>query len=148
MNRMVNLKKSIKRILIILIGIFIIYSIYIQLEYRQYINQSQDQNYHYLFIISAHGNNLASRLEEFVHLPIEDENISEVKGEFYNNWRIVNSENRSIYFYVSFISTLHVEDDEEASDWDLLRYSLLRVDGFIFGMTNKFLEDYSYAISS
>ncbi|MEF2248369.1 hypothetical protein [Paenibacillus sp. IITD108] len=89
---------------------------------------------------------MANRLEKFVQLPIEKEEISVVKRGLYDNWRIVNGENKSIFFYLSVISTLHTGD--EASDWSLLQYSLFRVDTFIYGMTNKFLEHNSYAISS
>lgn len=78
-------------------------------------------------------------------MPIEQEEISEVKREFYNNWRVINGESKSIHSYLSVISTLHMGD--EASDWSLLQYCLFRVDGFIHGMTNKFLEHHSYARS-
>ena len=142
-----KLKKYIARFLGLFIGVYIIYSIYIHLEYRHYINQSLDRNYQYLSLISGKGNNLANRLSEFVHLPIEQEEISEdVKSELYNNWRIVNGESKSIFSYLSAISTLHTGDNQ--SEWSLLQYSLFRVDEFIFGMTNKFLEHHSYAINS
>lgn len=141
-----NLKKNITRFLVLFIGVFIIYSIYIHLEYRQYINQSLDRNYQQLSLISVTGDNLANKLKEFVLLSIEQEEISDLKRELYNNWRIVNGESKSIFSYISAISTLHMGD--EASDWSLLQYSLFRVDGFIYEMTNKFLEHHSYAISS
>ncbi|WP_332635068.1 hypothetical protein [Halalkalibacter flavus] len=141
-----NLKKYLNRFLILLIGVFFIYSIYVQLEYRHYVSQSIDRNYDNLSIISVKGNNLANRLEEFVHLTIEKEENSGVKSELYNNWRIVNGESRSIHSYLFAISTIHMGD--VSSDWDLLQYSLFRVDEFISGMTNKFLENHSYAISS
>ncbi|WP_228547604.1 hypothetical protein [Filobacillus milosensis] len=88
---------------------------------------------------------MANRLEEFVHLTIEQGN-SEVKRELYNNWRIVNGESKSIHSYLYAISTIHM--GKAASDWDLLQYSLFRVDEFISGMTNKFLENHSYTISN
>lgn len=138
-------KKNIVIFLILFVGVFIIYSIYIHIEYRHYISQSLDRNYQNLSTISVTGDNLANRLEKFVHLPIEQEEISEIKKELYNNWRIVNGESKSIYSYLSTISTLHMGD--EASDWSLQLYSLYRVDSFIYGMTNKFLEHSSYAIS-
>ncbi len=141
-----NLKKYLNRFLILLIGVFVIYSIYVQLEYKHYINQSIDRNYDNLSIVSVKGSNLANRLEEFVHLTIEKEESSDVKSDLYNNWRIVNGESRSIHSYLFAISTIHMGD--ESSDWDLLQYSLFRVDEFISGMTNKFLENHSYAISS
>lgn len=137
-----NLKKYLNRYFILLIGVFVIYSIYIHLEYRQYVNQSIDRNNDILSIISVKGNNLANRLEEFVAI----EENSEVKSELYNNWRIVNGESRSIHSYLFAISTIHMGD--VASDWDLLQYSLFRVDEFISGMTNNFLEHQSYDISS
>ncbi|GAE93637.1 hypothetical protein JCM21714_2737 [Gracilibacillus boraciitolerans JCM 21714] len=138
-----NWKKYLKIFFILIIGAFILYSMYIQLEYRGYIKQERERNYQSLKIISDHGNNLAGRLEEFVHLPTEED---EVESELYNNWRIVNGESRSIHLYLSTISTTHAGD--EASDWDLLQFSLFRVDGFISGMTNKFLEDHSYPRSA
>jgi hypothetical protein len=141
-----NLKKYLNRFLILLIGVYVIYSIYVHLDYRHYVNQSINRNYDNLSIISFTGNNLANRLEEFVHLTIEKEENSEVNSELYNNWRIVNEESKSIHSYLFAISTLHMGD--EASDWDLLQYSLFRVDEFIHGMTNKFLEHHSYDISS
>jgi hypothetical protein len=141
-----NLKKYLNRILILLIAVFVIYSIYVHLEYRHYVNQSIDRNYDNLSIISFTGNNLANNLEDFVHLSIEKEENSEMKSELFDKWRIVNEESRSIHSYLFAISTLHMGD--EASDWDLLQYSLFRVDEFIYGMTNKFLEHHSYAISS
>lgn len=58
-----NLKKNITKLLVLFVGIFIIYSIYIHLEYRQYINQSKDRNYQYLSHISATGDNLANKLK-------------------------------------------------------------------------------------
>ncbi|WP_245747409.1 hypothetical protein [Anaerobacillus alkalidiazotrophicus] len=141
-----NLKKYLNRFLILLIGVFVIYSIYVQLEYKHYVNQSIDRNYDNLSIISVKGSNLANRLEKFVHLNIEKEENSDVKSDLYNNWRIVNGESRSIHSYLFAISTIHMGD--ASYDWDLLQYSLFRVDGFISGMTNKFLENHSYAISS
>lgn len=136
-------------ILVVLVGAFIIYSIYIHFEYKRSIHQGQNHNAYYLSIISVHGKNLADRLEEFVdHSLIEDEAISEdVKEHLYNNWRIVNGESKSIYSFLGQFSTLHVKDDE-ASDWSLLRYSLLRIDGFIDSMTNKFLKQHSYAVNN
>nr|MBA5586696.1 hypothetical protein [Anaerobacillus isosaccharinicus]QOY38700.1 hypothetical protein AWH56_020585 [Anaerobacillus isosaccharinicus] len=138
-------KKYFIKLLILLLGAFIIYSIYIHLEYRNYINQSIDRNYDSFWSISHKGSNLADRLEDFIQLPIEKEDISEVKSELYNNWRIVNGESRSILSDLSAISTLHMGDS--SSDWGLLRYSLFRIDYFISGMTDKFLEHYSYVIS-
>lgn len=123
-----------------------IYSIYIHLEYRSYIKKSIDRNYDMLWSISHKGSNLADRLEEFIHLPFEKEEISEVKNELYNNWRIVNGESRSIHSHVFAISSLHTGD--AASDWSLLQYSLFRVDEFIYITTLKFLEHQTYAISS
>ncbi|WP_257215870.1 hypothetical protein [Fredinandcohnia onubensis] len=141
-----NLKKYLNRFFILLFGVFVIYSIYVQLEYKHYVNQSIDRNYDNLSIISVKGSNLANRLEEFVHLTIENEGKSDAKSDLYNNWRIVNVESRSIHSYLFAISTIHMGD--ASSDWDLLQYSLFRVDEFISGMTNKFLENHSYAISS
>ncbi|OUS69573.1 hypothetical protein B1748_30880 [Paenibacillus sp. MY03] len=141
-----HLKKNITRFFVLFIGVFIIYSIYIHLEYRQNLNQIQDRNDQIFSFISVAGNNLANRLTEFVQLPIEQENSSEVKKELYNNWRIVRGESKSIHSELQAISTVHMR--KEASDWSLLQYSLFRVDGFIDGMTNKFLEQHSYAISS
>ena len=89
---------------------------------------------------------MANRLGEFVDLTTEKEDNNEVKNDLYDSWRIVNVENSSIHSYLFAISTIHMGDT--ASDWDLLQYSLFRVNGFIFGMTNKFLENHSYAISS
>lgn len=139
-------KKYFKKFLIFLLGVFIIYSIYIHLEYRNYINQSIDRNYDSLWSISHKGSNLADRLEDFIQLPIENEEISELKSELYNNWRVVNGESRSILSNLSSISTQHMGDS--AQGWDLLRYSLFRVDEFIHFTTLKFLEHQSYAISS
>jgi hypothetical protein len=137
-----NLKKYLNRFFILLIGVYIIYSIYIHIEYRHFVKQSIDRNFDILSIISIKGDNLANRLEEFV--AIED-NI-EVKSEYYNKWRIVNGESRNINSYLFAISTIQMGD--ESSDWDLLQYSLFRIDEFISGITNKFLEHQSYAISS
>ncbi|WP_245669668.1 hypothetical protein [Desulfuribacillus alkaliarsenatis] len=89
---------------------------------------------------------MANRLEEFIHLTTEKEKISDEKNELFYNWRIVNGESRSIYSYSFASSTIHMGD--ASSDWDLLWYSLFRVDEFISGMTNKFLEHHSYSISS
>jgi hypothetical protein len=138
-----NLKKYLNRFLFLLIGVFVIYSFYVQIEYRHYVKQSIDRNYDNLSIITVKGNNLAKRLEEFVNLT---EGNSEVKSDLYNNWRIVKGESRSIHSYLFAINTIHMGD--ASSDWDLMQYSLFRVDGFISGMTNKFLENHSYAISN
>jgi hypothetical protein len=137
-----KLKKYLNRFFILLIGVYIIYSIYIHIEYRHFVKQSIDRNFDVLSIISIKGNNLADRLEEFV--AIEDN--SEVKSDYYNNWRIVNGESRNINSYLYAISSIHMGD--VSSDWDLLQYSLFRIDEFISGITNKFLEHQSYAISS
>lgn len=142
----VNLKKYLNRFLFLLIGVFVIYSLYVQIEYRHYVNQSIDRNYDNLSIITGKGNNLANRLEEFVNLTIEKEGNSEVKSDLYNNWRIVKGESRSIHSYLFAINTIHMGD--ASSDWDLLQYSLFRVDEFISGMTNKFLENHFYTISN
>lgn len=139
-------KKYFKKLLILLLVVFIIYSIYIHLEHRNYINQSIDRNYDHLWSISHKGSNLADRLEDFIQLPIEKEEMSEVKSELYNNWRVVNGESRSIHSHLFAISTLQMGGS--ASDWDLLRYSLFRVDEFLYFTTLKFLEHQSYVISS
>lgn len=140
-----DLKKYIKRVIFLAIGVYIIYSIYIHLEYRHYIKQSIDRNYDSLDFISVKGNNLANRLEEFIQLPVEKEEFSDVKSEFDKNWRIVNGESKNIHSYLFTIRTKYMGD--AASDWDLLQFSLLRVDEFINGMTNKFLENHSCSIS-
>lgn len=141
-----KLKKLLNRFLIVIVGVFVIYSIYVQLEYKHYVNQSVDRNYESLSIITVQGSNMAKRLGEFVDLTTEKEENNEVKNELYNSWSIVNGENRSIQSYLFAISTIHMGDT--SSDWDLLQYSLFRVDEFISGMTNKFLKNHSYAISS
>jgi hypothetical protein len=141
-----NLTKHINRFIIFIIGVYVIYSIYIHLEYRNYVKQSIVNNYDIFGIISFKGNNLTNRLEEFVQLSIEKEKNPEVRSKLYNNWRIINGETKDIYSYLFALSTKHMGDD--ASDWDLLQYSLFRVDNFISGLTNKFLEHHAYAISS
>ena len=145
MNKL-KLKKLLNRFLIVIVGVFVIYSIYVQLEYKHYVNQSVDTNYESLSIITVQGSNLAKRLGEFVDLTTEKEENNEVKNDLYDSWRIVNAENSSIHSYLFAISTIHMGDT--ATDWELLQYSLFRVNGFISGMTDKFLENHSYAISS
>lgn len=141
-----NLIKCMKWIIALGIGVYIIYSLYIQLEYRHYIRQSIDRNYQMLSIISDIGDNLADRLSSFVELPLEKaESSEEVKEELFTNWRIVNEESRNIDNYTSIISTLHTGDLE--TDWSLIQYSLFRVNGFIQGMTDKFLEQQAYVVS-
>src|SRR5690606_11346927 len=76
---------------------------------------------------------------------VEKEEFSDVKSEFDKNWRIVNGESKNIHSYLFTIRTKYMGD--AASDWDLLQFSLLRVDEFINGMTNKFLENHSDSIS-
>ncbi|WP_243856237.1 MULTISPECIES: hypothetical protein [Cytobacillus] len=50
----------------------------------------------------------------------------------------MKGESRSINSYLSAISVFDMGDD--GPDWNLLQYSLFRVDGFINGMTDKFLK--------
>lgn len=138
-----NTKKYLKRIIITLLLSYFVYSTFINLGYRNHINQSQERNYQHLQAISAIGDNLAHRLEEFTRIPIEQED--ERNAELFDTWRVVSSESRSIYSYLSGMSTLHMED--EIDEWNLLQYSLSRVDMFIDGMTSKFLENQSYRIS-
>lgn len=141
-----NIKKNTTRILLVLIGVFIVYSLYINFQYRDYAKQSVDRNYKNLHSISIYGTNLADRLEEFVHLSTEKEGNGDNNSEMFNAWKIVNGESKSIYSSLAAMSTRHMGD--ESSAWNLLIYSLYRVDGFIFGMTNHFLENHSYAVSS
>jgi len=145
MNR-TNLKKNLTRLLVIVTTIFVLYSIYVQLEYRHYINQTVERNHRYLSIISDIGKNLANRLEQFVELSMKQGEIQEVDSDLFNNWRIVNGESKNIYSYLSMTRTLHMGSDKP--DWDLLQYSLLRIDSFIYEMTIQFLEHHSYAVSS
>jgi hypothetical protein len=93
--------------------------------------------------IAAVGDNSAHWLEEFVQIPIEKED--EWKDELYNSWEVVNGESRSINSYLSAMSVFDMGED--VPDWNLLQYSLFRVDGFINGMTDKFLENQSYRMS-
>ncbi|WP_058308204.1 hypothetical protein [Gracilibacillus massiliensis] len=72
------------------------------------------------------------------------ENVEE--SELNNTWKVINAESKSIHSYLYTISTMHTE--EEASDWDLLQFSLFRVDDFIAGKTNQFLGDRSYPITT
>lgn len=74
-----KLKKLLNRFLIVIVGVFVIYSIYVQLEYKHYVNQSVDRNYESLSIITVQGSNLAKRLGEFVDLTTEKEENNEVK---------------------------------------------------------------------
>jgi hypothetical protein len=138
-----NAKKYFKRMLFILLVSAFVYSIYINLGYRHFIKQSQERNYAHLRSIAAVGDNSAHWLEEFVQIPIEKED--EWKDELYNSWRVVNGESRSINSYLSAMSVFDMGED--APDWNLLQYSLFRVDGFINGMTDKFLENQSYRMS-
>ncbi|USK39515.1 hypothetical protein LIS77_02995 [Cytobacillus firmus] len=138
-----NTKKYLKRIIVTLLFSYFVYSTFINLDYRNHMKQSQEQNYQHLRTISAIGDNLAHRLVEFTQIPIEQED--EKKAELFDSWRVVSSESRSIYSYLSRMSTLHMED--EIDDWNLLQYSLFRVDMFIDGMTIKLLENRSYRIS-
>ncbi|WP_058308205.1 hypothetical protein [Gracilibacillus massiliensis] len=72
MNK-VHFKIYLKRLFILLMGIFLLYSIYIQLEYRGYLKQEREGNYQSLKIISDKGSNLADKLEEFVSLcPVQE----------------------------------------------------------------------------
>lgn len=107
MNK-VTLKKTIFRILVLLVGCYIVYSIFMQLEYRNLITRSVENNASYLSAISVTGNNLANRLEAFIQLPIEQEEQSEVKSELYDNWRIVHGESKSIFSYLISISIRHL----------------------------------------
>lgn len=141
-----NLKKTTTRIVLIIIGAFILYSIYIHIEYRNMLSQIQDRNYDLLSSISYSGNNLADRLEVFFHLPIDQEENDEVRSELFNNWRIVNGESKQIHSNLTSIWPHHMGN--EASDWSLLVYSLNRVDGFLHQMTNKYLESRSYVRSN
>jgi hypothetical protein len=138
-----NTKKYLKRIIITLLVFYFVYSTFLVLDYKNHMKQSQERNYQHLQAISAIGDNLAHRLEEFTRIPIEQEN--EKNAELFDSWRVVNSESRSIYSYLSGMSTIHMGDEKD--DWDLLQYSLFRVDMFIDGMTNKFLRNRSYWMS-
>lgn len=142
-----NFKKIATRIFMLLITAFIIYSIYIQIQYRQHINSSLDRNYTLISHISDNGKNVADNLNEFVQLTNEHEAINEdIKKELFNNWKIVMGESKVIFNNVSSISLLHTGDNK--ADWSLLQYSLFGIDFFIFEMTNKFLENQSYEISN
>ena len=55
-------------------------------------------------------------------------------------WGLWNIDN-----YTSIISTLHTGDDE--TDRSLIQYSLYRVNGFIQGITDNFLEQQAYVVS-
>ncbi|MBG9586337.1 hypothetical protein [Cytobacillus firmus] len=138
-----NTKKYLKRLIVTLLFSYFIYSTFINLDYRNHMKQSREQNYQHLRTISAIGDNLAHWLVEFTQIP--DEQEDEKKAELFDSWRVVSSESRSIYSYLSRMSTLHMED--EIDDWNLLQYSLFRVDMFIDSMTIKFLENRSYRIS-
>ncbi|WP_282173466.1 hypothetical protein [Cytobacillus firmus] len=138
-----NTKKYLKRLIVTLLFSYFIYSTFINLDYRNHMKQSREQNYQHLRTISAIGDNLAHWLVEFTQIP--DEQEDEKKAELFDSWRVVSSESRSIYSYLSRMSTLHMED--EIDDWNLLQYSLFRVDMFIDSMTSKFLENRSYRIS-
>ncbi|WP_163580564.1 hypothetical protein [Gracilibacillus saliphilus] len=142
-----NWKKLVRRFLLLLIGIYMLYSLYTHLEYRHYIKQSIEGNYQYLEIISEKGDNLADWIEEFANLKMENQENSEVDSELFYAWRVVKGESKSIHSYLYAISTLHT-DEEESSAWDLLKFSLIRTDEFITQLTNKFLENHSYAINS
>ncbi|SHM44930.1 hypothetical protein [Gracilibacillus kekensis] len=143
MNK-VYFKIYLKRLFILLIGVFLLYSIYIHLEYSGYLKQEREGNYQSLKIISDKGSNLADKLEEFVFMSSARENVEE--SELNNTWKVINGESKSIHSYLYTISTVHTE--EEASDWDLLQFSLFRVDDFIAGKTNQFLGDRSYSITT
>lgn len=138
-----NMKKYLKRMLITLLVSYFIYSIFINLGYRNHIKQSQEKNYEHLRTISVIGDNLAHRLEIFMQIPIEQED--EKKDQLFDSWRVVRGESRSIKSYLSSMYTIHMED--KIKEWNLLQYSLFHADMFLDDMTNKFLKNKSYRIS-
>ncbi|KAA0548504.1 hypothetical protein FZW96_08000 [Bacillus sp. BGMRC 2118] len=141
-----NGKKYLKRMLILIMGVYVIYSLNVQIKYNSYVNTTVNTNYDRLSIITNNGDALANRLEEFVKLTSEKEENNELNSALYDNWRLVDGASRSIQSYALTISTKHPR--EESYEWKIIQYSLLRVDQFIEGKTHKFLENHSYAISS
>lgn len=135
---MQNIKK--KNLLILVLVISLIFNFYSYYNHYFYINQHQRQNQSDLWTISVFGNNLAERLEEFLSYSHESD-----KKELFNSWRIVTGENHSIHFFLGRISPHSMK--EQKSEWELLQYSLLRVNDFLNTLNNKFLEQGSYALN-
>lgn len=138
-----DLKKYLKRMILMLLVFYCVYSIFINLGYRNHIKQSQGKNYEHVRTISVIGDNLAHRLEEFMQIPIEQED--EMQEQLFDTWRVVRGESSSIKSYLSGMYTIHMEDKIE--EWNLLQYSLSHADMFLDDMTNKFLKNKSYRIS-
>lgn len=129
-----------KNLLILVLVISLILNFYLYHKHYFYINQQQSQNQTNLWAISVSGKNLAERLEEFLGYSHESD-----QKELFNSWRVVIGENHSIHFILAGMSPQSM--DEQKSKWELLQYSLLRVDGFLNSLSNKFLEQGSYAIN-
>lgn len=129
-----------KNLLILILVISLMFNFYSYYNHYFYINQQQSQNQSDLSTISVIGKNLAERLEEFLSYSHESD-----KKELFNAWRIVIGENHSIHFTLAGISPHSMK--EQKSEWELLQYSLLRIDGFLNSLNNKFLEQGSYALN-
>jgi len=108
-------------------------------------HQMQNQNQSHLRSISVYGENLIENAEIFIRHS-ESEQTGDIREMLFDSWRVVAGEQRSIQLHLVSIQPRYMGELEPK--WNLLQYSLFRVDMLLQALTMKFLEQGSYAVDA
>lgn len=138
-------KRTIKNLVLLVLIMSVTYNFYMYLKYNNTMHQKQSQNQTDLKTISANGNNLAERLEDFLDNS-DRVDSEEIQGVLFNSWRIVISESQSIHFFLGRVSPQDMKQFDRK--WSLLQYSLIRIDEFLLGLNIKFLDQGNYSVNN
>ena len=135
------------RLLIVLLAISIMFNFMFYIEHKHEINQKREHNERDLETISTIGENLATRLDQFLNdmNGSEDHDQEELHLLLTDSWRVVLGESVNTRDYLARISPHHMESLE--SKWSLLQLSLFRTSDFLRHLNTKFLEQGTYDIT-
>ncbi|WP_079477591.1 hypothetical protein [Halobacillus salinus] len=122
--------------------VFLVYGIYVHMQYQQLHNRLHDPNQDRLGMVIHISENLTANLEEFIKLQ-NYRDQPKVKEDMDQAWRMVMGQKESID---SNLNGMIVGQTDEQSNLNLLRHSLVNVNRTLIHMTEKFLEQQSYAL--
>jgi len=117
------------------------------IENKHDLNQKRELNVRDLKTISDIGENLSTRLDQFLNYRngIEVQDQKELHLLLTDSWRVVLGESINIRDYLARISPYHMKSLE--SKWSLLQFSLFRTNDFLRHLNIKFLEQGSYDLT-
>lgn len=138
-------KPKLKYLLVPLLVVSLAANLYLLFIKQDVDHQMQNQNQSHLRSISVYGENLVENAEIFIRHS-ESEQTGDIREMLFDSWRVVAGEQRNIQLHLVSIQPRYMGELEPK--WNLLQYSLFRVDMLLQALTMKFLEQGSYAVDA